>query len=135
MSLSQSPVGVTLAVSDLGRARSFYEEKLGLTPQQEMAAEDGQGAVTYGAGGDTSLFVYTSEYAGTNRATSATWNVDDIDATVDELGSKGIEFERYPEIAEVDDRGIHSIEGGRGVWFKDPDGNIISVGQSGRLGA
>ena len=130
MSLSQSPVGVTLAVTDLGRARSFYEEKLGLSPQQEMAAEDGQGAVTYAAGGDTSLFVYTSEYAGTNKATAATWNVDDLDAVVEDLSGKGIEFERYPEIADVDDRGIHTLgDQGRGVWFKDPDGNIINVGQ------
>ena len=132
MSLSDSRVGATLAVSDLQRARGFYEEKLGLTPQQDMGEQDGQGAVIYGAGGDTTLFVYTSEHAGTNKATGATWEVSDLDATVDELAGKGVEFERYPEIAEVDERGIHKLdEMGRGVWFKDPDGNIISVGQFG----
>jgi catechol 2,3-dioxygenase-like lactoylglutathione lyase family enzyme len=130
MSLSESKVGATLAVSDLQRARSFYEEKLGLTAQVDMGGDGGEGAVVYGAGGDTTLFVYTSAYAGTNQATAATWEVGDIDATVEELAAKGIEFERYPEIAEVDERGIHEIgDGGRGVWFKDPDGNIISVGQ------
>ena len=130
MSLSESKVGATLAVSDLQRARGFYEEKLGLTVQVDMGGDGADGAVIYGAGGDTTLFVYTSQYAGTNQATAATWEVADIDATVDELASKGIEFERYPEMAEVDERGIHEIGGGgRGVWFKDPDGNIISVGQ------
>jgi catechol 2,3-dioxygenase-like lactoylglutathione lyase family enzyme len=130
MSLSDSKVGATLAVSDLQRARSFYEEKLGLTAQQNMGDEDG-GAVIYGAGGDTTLFVYTSEYAGTNKATAAAWEVTGLDALVDELAGKGIEFERYPEMAEVDDRGIHTLEGmGRGVWFSDPDGNIISLGEA-----
>ena len=132
MSLSNSRVGATLAVSDLQRARDFYEKKLGLSPQQEMPADEGQGALLYGAGGETTLFVYTSEYAGTNQATAATWEVDDLDAVVDELAGNGVEFERYPDIAEVDDRGIHTLdEMGRGVWFKDPDGNIISVGQFG----
>lgn len=131
MSLSDGKAGATLAVSDLGRARSFYEEKLGLTPQQDMTAEHGGGAVIYGAGEGTEILVYTSEYAGTNKATAVSFDVSDLDAEVDDLAGKGIEFERYPEMAEVDDRGIHSFEGGRGVWFKDPDGNIISVGQFG----
>jgi catechol 2,3-dioxygenase-like lactoylglutathione lyase family enzyme len=132
MSLSNGRVGATLAVSDFQRARDFYEKKLGLSPQQEMPADDGQGAVTYGAGGDTSVLVYTSQYAGTNKATAAAWEVDDLDAVVDDLEGKGIEFERYPDLAEVDERGIHKMgEMGRGVWFKDPDGNIISVGQFG----
>ena len=131
MSLSQSQAGATLAVSDLDRARSFYEEKLGLSPQQEMPADDGQGAVLYGAGSGSPILVYTSQYAGTNKATAVSWDVEDLDSVVDELAGKGIEFERYPEIAEVDERGIHQIEGGRGVWFKDPDGNIISVGSFG----
>jgi catechol 2,3-dioxygenase-like lactoylglutathione lyase family enzyme len=131
MSLSEGKAGPTLAVSDLGRARSFYEEKLGLTPQQDMGDHDG-GAVIYGAGAGTEILVYTSEYAGTNKATAVSFDVSDLDAEVDDLAGKGIEFERYPEIAEVDDRGIHTLEGqGRGVWFKDPDGNIISVGQFG----
>ena len=129
MSLSDSKAGATLAVSDLGRARSFYEEKLGLSPQQDMSGEDG-GAVVYGAGSGTEILVYTSQYAGTNQATAVSFDVADLDAVVGDLAGKGVEFERYPEIAvEVDDRGIHTLEGqGRGVWFKDPDGNIISVG-------
>jgi len=131
MSLSDSKAGATLAVSDLARARSFYEEKLGLKPQQDMSAEDGGGAVIYGAGEGTEILVYTSDYAGTNRATAVSFDVADLDAEVDDLAGKGVEFERYPDLGELDDRGIHSFEGGRGVWFKDPDGNIISVGQFG----
>ena len=130
MSLSESKAGATLAVSDFKRARSFYEEKLGLTPQQEMPADDG-GAVIYGAGDGTEILVYTSQYAGTNQATAVSFDVADLDAEVDELAGKGIEFERYPDLGDLDDRGIHSFDGGRGVWFKDPDGNIISVGQFG----
>ena len=130
MSLSESKAGATLAVSDLKRARGFYEEKLGLSPQQEMSADDG-GAVIYGAGESSELLVYTSQFAGTNQATAVSFDVSDIDAEVDDLAGKGVEFERYPDLGDVDDRGVHSFEGGRGVWFKDPDGNIISVGQFG----
>ena len=127
--LSDSKVGATIAVSDLGRARGFYEGTLGLEAQHEMGGDEG--AVVYGCGGDTSLFVYVSQHAGTNRATSATWEVADLAAVVDELAGKGVEFERYEDLGEVDERGIHSMgDGGGGVaWFKDPDGNIISVGQ------
>src|SRR5215208_3761524 len=89
MSLSQGKAGATLAVSDLGRARSFYEEKLGLTPQREMPADDGQGAVVYSAGAGTEILVYTSQYAGSNQATAVSFDVSDLDADVDELAGKG----------------------------------------------
>ena len=83
MSLSDSKVGTAVAVSDMSRARSFYEDKLGLESTQisdEMAA--------YECGSGTGLFVYVSEHAGTNKATLAGFEVSDFDATRSELADK-----------------------------------------------
>jgi catechol 2,3-dioxygenase-like lactoylglutathione lyase family enzyme len=114
-----------IAVSDLERAKAFYGGTLGLTKKDERA--DG---VTYESGG-TWLLVYPSSFAGTNQATYMTFEVSDVEAAVDELVSKGITFEQYdlPGL-KTDARGIAQIEGTRGAWFKDPDGNILAVGQT-----
>lgn len=128
MSLSESKVTATIAVSDLDRARKFYEGKLGLSPGG--GSESAQVAV-YGCGDGSELLVYVSEHAGKATATVATWNVDDIERTVDELSAKGVEFERYEEPIETDERGILRSEEGDVAWFKDPDGNTIAVGEFG----
>jgi catechol 2,3-dioxygenase-like lactoylglutathione lyase family enzyme len=121
--LGSKDVGATLAVSDLERARGFYERTLGLE-----AVDEQDGAVLYRSG-TSNVLVYTSGYAGTNKATSATWAVGgDLDAIVDDLRSKGVEFERYDDLPGVTREGdVHDMGGVRGVWFKDPDGNILSL--------
>jgi catechol 2,3-dioxygenase-like lactoylglutathione lyase family enzyme len=115
----------TLPVSDLDRAREFYEKKLGLTVDEETAA----GVLYRVGGGDSRLFVYPSQFAGTNQATSASFDVEDIAATVAELRGMGITFEEYdfPGLKTVD--GIAELDGELGAWFKDPDGNILALGQ------
>ena len=114
----------TLAVTDIDAARDFYENTLGLTPVQEM--EDG---ILFGAG-NTVVLVYASQYAGTNQATAATWAVgSDFDAIVEALRQKGVTFEQYDELpGTTRDGDIHTFDGMRAVWFKDPDGNILNVG-------
>ena len=128
MALSDHRVGATIAVSDMEQARSFYEGKLGLAP----GPMDEDAGVVYECGGGTSLLVYHSpEHAGKATATVATWEVPDIEETVDELTAKGVVFERYEEF-EGDERGIHSVDdAGRVAWFKDPEGNTIAVSQFG----
>ena len=122
--LGNKPAAATLPVSDMQRARDFYENTLGLTPVQEM--EDG---ILFGAGNSVVL-VYASQYAGTNQATAATWAVgSDFDAIVDALRQKGVTFEQYDELpGTTRDGDIHTFDGMRAVWFKDPDGNILNVG-------
>ena len=122
--LGNKPAAATLPVSDMQRARDFYENTLGLTPVQEM--EDG---ILFGAGNSVVL-VYASQYAGTNKATAATWAVgSDFDAIVDALRQKGVTFEQYDELpGTTRDGDIHTFDGVRAVWFKDPDGNILNVG-------
>ena len=120
---SYTPVA-TLATSDLTRARSFYQDTLGLTVER-----DGMGAVSYTCGGGH-LFGYESSYAGTNKATSVTFEVptSEFDGEVDSLRAKGIEFMTFDfEGAEWKD-GVASMGNElRAVWFTDPDGNILNV--------
>jgi catechol 2,3-dioxygenase-like lactoylglutathione lyase family enzyme len=121
--LSDHDVGATLAVSDFGAARRFYEETLGLAVAMAM-----EGAAIY-TSGSSRVLVYESEYAGTNKATAATWSVgDQLDAVVDDLRGKGVTFEHYDELPGTTREGdIHIMGDMRGVWFEDPDGNILSV--------
>jgi catechol 2,3-dioxygenase-like lactoylglutathione lyase family enzyme len=121
--LGDHDVGATLAVSDFGVARRFYEETLGLTTAVAM-----EGAAIY-TSGSSRLLVYESEYAGTNKATAATWAVGDrLDGVVDELRGKGVTFSHYDDLPDTTrDGDIHTMGDMRGVWFADPDGNILSI--------
>jgi catechol 2,3-dioxygenase-like lactoylglutathione lyase family enzyme len=111
----------TVAVKDFETARRFYEDKLGL----EQVETPGEGMGIYKAGG-TKLLVYTSQFAGTNQATSVTWGVgDDFDAILKSLQSKGVTFEHYDGLPDVSrDGDVHTSNGAKLAWFKDPDGNI-----------
>jgi catechol 2,3-dioxygenase-like lactoylglutathione lyase family enzyme len=115
-----------IAVKDLDRARRFYEETLGLKAKDEW----GEGVTL--ESGDTRLNLYRSEFAGTNKATALTFDVDDIDKEVQELKEKGIFFEKYdlPGLQEQGDLYV-ADEGFKTAWFKDPDGNILSLIEEG----
>jgi hypothetical protein len=75
------------------------------------------------------VLVYPSEYAGTNLATAATWAVgEDFEATVQDLKAKGVTFEHYDDLPETTREGdVHLMGELKGVWLKDPDGNILSL--------
>ena len=110
-----------IPVKDLDRARKFYEETLGLKTKDEW----GEG-VTMESGG-TLINVYRSEFAGTNKATALTFEVDDAEKEVGELKDKGIFFEHY-ELPGLERQGdLYVAEGMKTAWFKDPDGNILSL--------
>ena len=110
-----------LAVKDLDRARRFYEEPLGLETKEDF----GEGVTM--KTGDTVISVYKSDYAGTNKATALTFDVDDIEAEVRELKEKGIFFEHY-DLPGLEQQGdLYVAQGMKTAWFKDPDGNILSL--------
>ena len=115
-----------IAVKDLDRARKFYEETLGLTTQEEWGEE----GVTLKSG-DTSVNVYRSEFAGTNKATALNFDVDDIETEVSTLKEKGVFFEHYDLPGLKKEGDIYTAEGMKTAWFKDPDGNILSLIQEG----
>lgn len=122
--LEKATAHAAIAVTDLDRARRFYGGTLGLATK-----EDRSGGVTFDAGG-TWFLVYPSQFAGTAQSTVMTFEVENIETAIDELEAQGVTFEHYdlPGL-KTDDRGIADIEGTLAAWFKDPDGNILALGQ------
>jgi catechol 2,3-dioxygenase-like lactoylglutathione lyase family enzyme len=119
--LSDKAAVATVAVKNLESARAFYEQKLGLTKIMEN-----EEVLTFKSGGST-LFVYRSQYAGTNKATAVTWVTDEVEDVVKTLKGRGVTFEHYdlPNMSRQGD--IHVAGTMKAAWFKDPDGNIFSL--------
>ena len=112
------------SVNDPAKAKEFYTKTLGLK------VEDGVGGVRIRLPGGGMVWMYPKPNHQPASFTILNFKVDDIDAAVDDLTSRGVQFERYPNIP-ADDKGIlRGIAGKRGpdiAWFKDPAGNILSV--------
>jgi catechol 2,3-dioxygenase-like lactoylglutathione lyase family enzyme len=115
-----------IPAKDLEKTRRFYEDVLGFSVDQEDP-----GGIRYQSGG-TSFILYPTQFAGTAQHTLIGWNVDDIESVVDDLASKGVTFEQY-DMGELktDAKGIAAMGPEKGAWFKDPDGNILSLWQRG----
>ncbi len=120
--LSDTDATATIAVKDLAAARKFYGETLGL-----KAVGPPNDEVIMFKTGNTTINVYRSKFAGTNKATALTWAVDDVEAEVRELKARGVVFEHYdlPPLKREGD--IHVADNFKTAWFKDPDGNILNV--------
>jgi catechol 2,3-dioxygenase-like lactoylglutathione lyase family enzyme len=130
MVLSNYKVGAGFAVSDMARAREFYEGKLGLS-----VSIDSLNNVQYRCAEDSVLHIYLSpEHVGKSTETLASWGVDDIERVVDELTRRGVTFEKYDEPGlRTDERGIATFEGDAKVaYFKDPDGHTLSIAKAPR---
>ena len=111
-----------VAVKDLDVATKFYKNTLGLTPVHEEAKE-----LVVIRSGTSEINVYRSDYAGTNKATAVTWNVDNVKDEVAELKSKGVVFEHYDMPGMTRDGDVYASGDMKVAWFKDPDGNILNV--------
>jgi catechol 2,3-dioxygenase-like lactoylglutathione lyase family enzyme len=113
----------TVAVRDINVAKKFYEGTLGLRLVHTQDSE----ALTYESGA-SKILVYRSQYAGTNKATAATWPVgEDIERIVQALKAKGVSFEHYDMPGMTRKGDVHVAEGMKAAWFKDPDGNIHAL--------
>ena len=113
--------GATIPAKDLDGTRRFYEDVLGA----QVLMED-PGGILYRSG-DSTFSLYPTEYAGTAAHTLGAFVVSDVDKAVADLRAKGVTFEEYdlPGMKTVD--GIAELGGFKGAWFKDPEGNILSV--------
>jgi catechol 2,3-dioxygenase-like lactoylglutathione lyase family enzyme len=120
--LGDNDVLATVAVKNLAAARKFYEGKLGF----KSVHTEGDQAVTYKSG-KSQLLVYQSQFAGTNKATAATWLVDDVEKLASELKTKGIAFEHYDFPGMTRKGDVHIAGTLKNAWFKDPDGNILAL--------
>ena len=120
--LADTDAVATVAVKDLKAAKKFYGDTLGLksvpVPEPEV--------LNYKSGNSTVL-VYKSQFAGSNKATSVTWIVDDVEATVKDLKAKGVAFEHYDFPGMTRKGDVHIAGKSKAAWFKDPDGNILAV--------
>jgi catechol 2,3-dioxygenase-like lactoylglutathione lyase family enzyme len=122
--LTSFPIHATAAATDLARARAWYEERLGLTPD----AED-LGGLWYRFAGQTWLSLYQTPSAGTARNTIAGWTVNDIESVMADLRARGVVFEDYDfgEARTVD--GLLDIGLAKAAWFKDSEGNTFEISE------
>ena len=112
----------TVAVRDLAAAKKFYSDTLGL--KQLPSAEK---EVLNFKNGNSELLVYQSQFAGTNKATAVTWNVDDVEREARVLKDKGVAFEHYNMPGMTLKGDVHVADRMKAAWFKDPDGNIHAI--------
>ena len=123
------PIRPSFPASDLERAKRWYSEKLGLDPVRELDYGD----VEYQTGG-VRFLIYQTELAGTNEATAASFVVDDFDEVIASLRTSGVLFEDddFGEFGATVDGVIESPDGSnKSAWFKDSEGNILSLTTNG----
>jgi catechol 2,3-dioxygenase-like lactoylglutathione lyase family enzyme len=121
--LADSNVSATIPAQDMDRARSYYADKLGLKPAEERPE-----GLRYRCGtGEFLLFPSSGKASGAH--TQVGWDVDDLEATMAELRANGVVFEEYDQPGFKSVNGIVEIEGERGAWFKDSEGNLLALGE------
>jgi catechol 2,3-dioxygenase-like lactoylglutathione lyase family enzyme len=120
--LDTADVQPTIGVTDLDKASQFYGDLLGLSIDKADSHE-----IVYHSGSGQ-LSVYKTDRAGTNKATYATWEVDDIEDAAQALGKAGVSFEHYDDMPGITrDGDIHTMGDEKAAWFTDPDGNILCL--------
>jgi catechol 2,3-dioxygenase-like lactoylglutathione lyase family enzyme len=118
---ANTPAFSSFAVDDLDAARSFYGETLGVT-----VSDGPMGVLSLDLAGDRSILIYPKPDFEPSTYTVLNFPVEDVEKAVDELGSRGVEFERY-EGFDQDEKGVARAGGPPIAWFKDPAGNILAV--------
>jgi catechol 2,3-dioxygenase-like lactoylglutathione lyase family enzyme len=121
-----------LPVQDLERAQRFYRERLGLEPVERR-----DGGLRYVCG-TTEFHLFVSSGAASGTSTQLAFEVPDIDAAVAALRSRGLEFEPFDiagfdvedDIVVVPDNYPSKGRGERGAFFRDSEGNLLSIGQA-----
>jgi catechol 2,3-dioxygenase-like lactoylglutathione lyase family enzyme len=119
--LANTPAFSGFAAPDIDAARSFYADTLGLE-----VSDGPMGVLTLELAGDRPTMIYPKPDFEPATYTILNFQVDDVEAAVDELTARGVEFERY-EGFDQDDKGIMRDNGPEIAWFKDPAGNILAV--------
>ena len=122
--LDKGTVTANIPAADLGRARGFYADKLGLTPAQEVEGI----MMVYRTSGGSTFSVYQTEYAGRAGHTIAQFHVADVAAEVKDLQANGVTFEHYDLPGMTWDGEVASMgDMGHAAWFKDSEDNILCI--------
>lgn len=122
--LANCPINAALPAADLERAKRFYAEKLGLTPESESP-----GGLFYHCGAETRFLLFPTQGKASGTHTQAGWAVDNIEAEVAELKARGLVFEEYdmPGLKTVN--GVATLGPIKAAWFKDSEGNVLGLVQ------
>ena len=122
--LGSSKLVATIPAVEIKRAEEFYTRVLGLS----VALRPQEGVLILEAGAGTQIMIYERE-ATKAEHTAATFEVKDLERVVDDLATKGVQFEQYDfDDFKTDQRGIAEMEGAKMAWLKDPEGNILALG-------
>ncbi len=122
--IADYPIHTTLPAADLERARRFYSEQLGLTPESEAP-----GGIFYRCGADTRFLVFPSRGTASGQHTQMSWTVDDIESGVAGLKARGVVFEEYATPSLTTVQSVATTGPVKQAWFKDSEGNLLGVVQ------
>jgi catechol 2,3-dioxygenase-like lactoylglutathione lyase family enzyme len=122
--LSDCRVAAALPVSDLAQARSFYVDTLGLTPVIE-----GEDVLAFRCADGTDFGVFISQGRPSGTHTQITFFCQDLDAEVADLRARGVKLEQFDMPGATVKDGIYDMNGQRGAWLKDPEGNLLAVAE------
>ncbi len=123
--LEYSPIMVVVPAVDLTRAKRFYQQTLGCGIIRENS--DG---IVLACGRGTRLLIYPRATPTQADHTTANWEVENIEATIQELKSKGVVFEQYDQPGlKTNALGIANMNASKAAWFKDTEGNILAITQ------
>jgi len=122
--LSDSRAYATIPVGDLAKVRSFYLDTLGL-----KVLEDREEELMLECADGTAFAVFVSQGRTSGSHTQMSFMCDDIDAEVADLRTRGVRFEVLEMPGATGQDGIYDLEGERGAWFRDPEGNLLAVAQ------
>ncbi len=122
--LDQFRVYAILPAADLERAKSWWQEKVGMSPTKEDP-----GGLWYACADGTWVAVTRSGFAGTAGNTAVSFSVSGIDQVMQELRERGVVFEEYdlPQFKTTD--GLFEMGGYKAAWFKDSEGNIVEIAE------
>jgi catechol 2,3-dioxygenase-like lactoylglutathione lyase family enzyme len=122
--LAAYPIHAALPATDLERAKRFYADQLGLTPESE-----GPDGLFYRCGEGTRFLVFPSGGTASGTHTQMTWTTPTIEATVADLKGRGVVFEEYDTPAVKTINSVAALGQSKGAWFKDSEGNVLALGQ------
>ena len=128
--MKQARFDATLPARDMKRARDFYAQKLGLEPAEETS--DG---LLYSGGQGSRFLLFESSGSPSGSHTQMSFEVDDLEGEVADLKQRGVKFEEYDQPGFKTVNSIAQIGETKGAWFKDSEGNLLSIGTYARVGA
>jgi predicted enzyme related to lactoylglutathione lyase len=127
--MKTSGITAALPARDLGRAKAFYVEKVGLQALESrfLEARNGQVGLVVGDG-VSQLFVYPARATSSGEFTQAVIQVTDVRAAVEAMRGRDVQFEDYDTQETRTQNGIaRTPDGGEAAWFKDSEGNLVGI--------